>query len=436
VGANDPFRIKTGAMGCWFKTAKRGTAQGLMSKYSGTGRSYYLSVNASNYVEFTWSLSGSDWYIFTGVTDVADDRWHFAVGIMDGMSIRIYVDGVLEALAYLSNYLIFGGPAPFNIGGQGADASTATSVPFFGRIDEAFITSDIPTEDQVRNLYYAKLTHTLAAVPSRVSLSVKRRRRGVAFSASDFPSAPLRLYNFSAGSYADEGSNATPLLASGTLLNVAGADGSAGNGMGFSNPQTSGNLYGTDAGLPTGLAAQSIGFWFKAVAGATQYMMSWGSASGTDVRIWLDTSGGTLNAMRAADNIVGPSVRDNQWHFVVVTEDNTALDGVKRKLYLDGVCVGNSVTVSAIALGGGNNFRLGSYRDGTSGFFGQLDGVFVCGYALTYEQIRALYNKSSQTLASSPKNSGDHIEAMSSNTLLATFDALDSTAQIDLKVAA
>src|SRR4051812_30331270 len=40
TGAADPFRIKTGSWGCWFRSSKRGTQQVLLSKYSG--------VNANN----------------------------------------------------------------------------------------------------------------------------------------------------------------------------------------------------------------------------------------------------------------------------------------------------------------------------------------------------------------------------------------------------
>ena len=62
--------------------------------------------------------------------------------------------------------------------------------------------------------------------------------------------------------------------------------------------------------------------------------------------------------------------------------------------------------------------------------------MFVTGTALTFEQVAALYAKGSQALAASPKNAGDHVEALDATSVLAEFSTLDSTAQIDLKVEA
>ena len=127
---------------------------------------------------------------------------------------------------------------------------------------------------------------------------------------------------------------------------------------------------------------------------------------------------------------------DGQWHFAVAVEDNGALDGVKRKLYVDGRLVGISTVMNALTLAGANRFRINAYADGTSGQSQQIDGVFVCGYALTSEQIATLYAKSLLALLPSPKNVGDHIEAMDAASLLATFDTLDTNAQVDVGVAA
>ena len=50
----------------------------------------------------------------------------------------------------------------------------------------------------------------------------------------------------------------------------------------------------------------------------------------------------------------------------------------------------------------------------------------MTGTALTFEQVAALYAKGSQALAPSPKNAGDHVEAIDATNVLATFDTLDS----------
>ena len=163
--------------------------------------------------------------------------------------------------------------------------------------------------------------------------------------------------------------------------------------------------------------------------------MNWGATLGsTDTRIIVNT--GAIDIRSGADVFTGPFVADGQWHLVVEVVDNAAGDGVRRKAYLDGRLVGGSTVLNAITLGGANRFRVGSDMAGAATFTGQIDGVFVTGTALTFEQQAALYAKGSQALLPSPKNPGDHIESMDATNVLATFDTLDSTAQIDMGVEA
>jgi hypothetical protein len=118
-----------------------------------------------------------------------------------------------------------------------------------------------------------------------------------------------------------------------------------------------------------------------------------------------------------------------------MVEDNASGDGVKRKLYLDGRLVGGSTVMNGIALAGANRFRIGAAPDGTLPFTGQIDGVFVTGYAMTTDEVLRLYAKASQTMPSSPKNSGDHVEGYDSGSVLVVADTLDAQHYIDLTLA-
>jgi hypothetical protein len=432
TGAADSFRIKVGSWGCWLRTAKRSTVQAVMGKW-GVGlatSTWWIGIaNNLSVINFT---DGTTNYSTTGVSDICDDRWHFLVSTFDGSVARLFVDGILEAIASINIVLNQNASAPLNIGGQAGDGATAPSAPHFGRIDEAFVTADVLSEDQIRNLYCAKIPHTLAAVPSRFSTNIRRRRRGAALVAADFPTQPLRLHNFSAGSLGDEGSNNVGLTNNGAAVPVAGADGASGNAFSFNGAQS---LSSTDAGLPAGVATRSYGCWFKTtftVAGGS-VMLSWGTPPNAHSAVY--TNAGTLSCVSGADGMNGAFVSDGQWHFVVVVEDNGAIDGVKRKFYCDGRLVGSSLVLNPLILGAINHFRIGSASDGSGLFTGQIDGAFVCDYALTFNQIAMLYAKSLLALTPSPKNPGDHIEAMDATNLLAIFDTLDTNAQVDLKVA-
>jgi hypothetical protein len=414
TGAADPFRIKVGSMGCWLKTSKRGATQTLMGKWNASGStySYILYVaTGTNTLVFDFGLSGPGVAGPVGSTDVADDRWHFAVATFDGTVARIYTDGVLENQV-ATNGTLFPTNVPFNIGAAAADAATAAQLPFFGRIDEAFITADVLTEDQIRNLYCAKINHALGVRPTRASISVTRRRRGAALVAGDFPVQPLRLHNFSAGSLGDAGSQNVGLTNNGVAVPVAGADGTKDNAFSFAGAQS---LSGSDAGLPAGLSPRSYGCWFKTTSLASTNLLSWGTVSTGDTRLGISFgANGAIGEFNASDNFSGSFVADGQWHHVICVHDNAAADGLKRKLYVDGRLVVSGTGMSPIVLGGANAFRVGANATGGGPFTGQIDAAFVTDQVLTAEQIMALYDKSAQALPQSPKNSGDHVEALRS----------------------
>src|SRR4029077_7295586 len=133
----------------------------------------------------------------SGLTDCTDDRWHFIIGTYDIGVMKIYIDGNLESFATGSpvHLPIFGSPAPLNIGGYNADGSAAATQPFYGRIDEAFVTSDVLSDEQIRNLYCASIPHALGSAPAHGTMNVRRKRRGSPLATTDFPIQPLRLYN-------------------------------------------------------------------------------------------------------------------------------------------------------------------------------------------------------------------------------------------------
>jgi hypothetical protein len=430
-GAADPYRIRTGSWGCWFRSAKRALAgQTLVGKYSATAgqAGWVLQIDQTDKLNALISTTGSDAIAVLSASVVNDDRWHFAVATHDGTALRFYIDGALEASALCG--LLFATSGPFNIGAYGADSGASAGSPHYGRVDEAFVTADVLSDDQVRQLYAAKLGHGLGVVPTGVRLNVHRRRKGAAFVVADFTTQPLRLHNFTGGSAADEGSNGVVLAGANVTGGVAGPDGTP-NAVHFAG---TGNLSATDAGLPAALASRSYGCWFKTTTSAGA-MVTWGTFTTADAR--LIVSSGAIASQSGADGIAGPYVADGQWHFAVATEDNAAGDGVRRKLYLDGRLVGNSTVLNALTLAGANRFRIGVNQDGTSGFFtGQIDGAFVTGYAMDAAEVARLYAKGSQDLGASPKNPGDHVERVDATDVYFVGDTLDSQHTIDLGVTA
>lgn len=445
AGSADPMRVRTGSFGCWIRTGRRGVVQEPFTKLDAVGAqmSWGFQVTAGNVILAQISTNGTptapSYATVTGTTDVADNRWHFILMTVDGSRLRLYVDGVLEGAPAAVNGTLFGSTAPINVGGRFADAATGASNPFFGAVDEAFVSSEILSDEQVRNLYCASIPHALGSVPTMMSVSLRRRRRGGPFAVTDFPAQPVRLYNFTGGVLTDQGSNNVPLAASagGSIVDVVGAAGLSSGAKAFSGAHA--GLMSTDAGLPSGLASRSFGLWFKTNGGTVVGMLSWGSGASSAAGVWLGlaTTGGVAlfdQSGAVGSDITGPNVVDGVWHHAVVVEDNAPTDGAKRKMYLDGKLVGVSTTLASVVLGGANRFRIGANADGTSPFVGMLDAPFVFAGALTAEQVRALYAVGSQQMAASPKNEGDFVKTMETARLLATFDAVETVDTVNLAV--
>lgn len=435
AGVADSLRIRTGSWGIWFGGAKRGIQQYLMSKFTATLFSYGIAINGSGQVYAVVSIDGTANTLVLGTSDVVDQRRHFFTATFDGTNVITYLDGKFEATVRLSG-AIASVAAPFNIGSRSADASVASTDPYYGMVDEAFVTPDVLSEDQVRNLYAASISHGLGSVPSVVSFAVRRKRRGAPLGVADFPAQPVRLHNFVAGAVTDQGSNNVPTAVQGGLVvpTVAGPDGGKDSALSF--PGLGGYyLLSTDAGLPAGLSARSYGIWFKTAVKANQGLIGWGTIGSADAKLVTDGNGNSL-FYSGADAVTGPFVADGLWHFGVVVEDNAASDGVKRKLYLDARVVANSTVMNSLTLAGAGRFRMAAVPDGTLPFNGQLSRAFVYSGALTLEQIRKLYDLGSQVLAPSPKDATDHLEAVEATRLLAIFDSIESCDSIDLAVIA
>lgn len=444
TGSADPFRIKGGTFGLWFKTAKRGTGQVLIGKWDDTiagRRGWNIAVDSSvNSARFSTSNDGGIATAFgvSGWTDICDDRWHFVVAVFDVGVMKIYIDGVMENFATGSplNLPLFGTPAPFNIGSNNADAAVAAQLPSYGRHANAFVTDEVLSDDQIRNLMCASIPHALGEVPAQVTLKVRRKKRGAPLATTDFPSQPVRLYNFQNGSLADQGSANIPIsnLSPSLIIPTSGPDGKRNQAFHLAGAHI--GLGANDSGLPSGLSPRSFGVWVKSEATNIPGLIGWGNGGSSGAGAMMGMTTGTVYVQSGGVVNSGIIVNDGQWHFCVSVEDNTAPDGLKIKLYVDGELVAAGTTMGSIVLGGANRFRMGAYPDSTVPLVGQLARGFVFPGVLTIEQVRKLYNVGGQELPPSPKDAADHIETIEAARMLVMFDGLESHNSIDLAVLA
>ena len=439
-GGGDPLRIRTGSWGCWFKTAKRGTVQSLIGRYGAAGqRAFQMEIASSNNIFSSVYLDGTTSVGPTTatITDVCDDRWHLAVAVYNGSVLRLYIDGVLEATGPVTaaGGGLFQGASELCIGARGLDnTGTSLDIPNYGRIDEAFVTGEVLTADQIRHLYGCKFAHG-GASPRRSSLRVTRRRLGAALANGDFPATPLRVYNFAAGALTDlNGGAAVAAVGGGAIVAAAGPDGQKDSAVMFSGAHT--GLGSSDTGLPATTASRSYGAWFNTAQQgvAAQTILCWGTVSSAHAVVWIDING-MINCNSGADSIVGPFVADGRPHHVLAVEENAPADGVKRKLYLDGVLVGTSTTLTSLTLVGANGLRIGADAGaGGNPFRGTISRAVVYAGALTWEQVQAVYMKASALLQASPKDAAHKVERLGGSNVVFIGDDFDPQHLIDLEV--
>ncbi len=95
---NAAINLAQFSVGAYFKTTITGTVKSILLKdVDGTNNNYKLSISASNKAQISFVNTAFTTVSAIGATTVTDGNWHYAVGTFDGVNLKIYVDGVLEA---------------------------------------------------------------------------------------------------------------------------------------------------------------------------------------------------------------------------------------------------------------------------------------------------------------------------------------------------
>ncbi|OGY28241.1 MAG: hypothetical protein A2802_02725 [Candidatus Woykebacteria bacterium RIFCSPHIGHO2_01_FULL_43_29] len=142
------------SFGAWVNLSSSLTYGGIISKWHDNGqnnRGYMIYYNSSCPC-FSYNLS-SDGITGDGgtssITKPVANTWYLVVGVYDGATSKLYVNGVLEGSASFTAG-IFNNAADFKLGCYSACSS---GVNFRGIIDEPFVTTTALTAAQTRQMY-------------------------------------------------------------------------------------------------------------------------------------------------------------------------------------------------------------------------------------------------------------------------------------------
>jgi hypothetical protein len=121
----------------------RGTLQSVVSKYrhnSGTDSddSYFLGIEPGGVARFQISL-GNSFRLVSGQTSLIDGAWHHIMGVYNGQSLKLFVDGQLEAInsSPVSGSIQVANNTPLLIGASGT--SGVASEALWGHLDDVRI---------------------------------------------------------------------------------------------------------------------------------------------------------------------------------------------------------------------------------------------------------------------------------------------------------
>ena len=360
-----------------------------LSQNAGSSRSgWIIYQNAASGWQFR--VGGLNGYAATnsGGT-VQANAWHHLVGVYDGASVRLYVNGQLAAGPQPASGFSPNASVPLRLG-----ATTIPNRAFDGWVDEVAFYTNALGADTIAGHYSAAVTDP--AGYSALVLSAQP----VGYWQLDEP-----VYNVpvpgtfpvavNLGSLAPA-ANAT--YAPGAVPGVAGAP-SAGFGLDNLACAFAGagfiDVLGSEVNFTGPLTLTA---WIKAspAAGVTQAILSRGGAS---YRLTFDGTGHARFASGSVSlaEVVSPaSLDDGQWHFLAGVYDATH----SQALFVDGTRVAVSTKTTVSAAPSSSDLWIGGNPDiGVFQYFnGAIDEVAVFTNALTAAQIGQLFRSSTNTL--------------------------------------
>ncbi len=374
AGAGAPLDIDSNpiTMEAWIKPNSLTGEQHIISRGQRGVAGYGLAINYSGGLVNVGLHGGGN---FNGTTTLVVGQWYHIVGIINGASSAIYINGKLDATGTVN---VVATNLDFHLGSA-----------WNGSIQSYFFNGSL---DQVRIFNYAR-------TPAQIAYDYNR-------------GGPIAHYKFDEcqGITANDssGNNNTGTITIGasgsqTAVGTCTTSGTAWYNGVTGKYNSSLNFDGTDDTVLVPYSSSlnptnsiSITAWVKPNV-VTAYkevlrqeetnrkLLSFQpeGATGTALAFGL-TIGGSYTELDAP--ITASEWTNGNWHFITAT-----FNGSVKKVYDNGKEIG-SENISGALGAGAQPIYIGSSSGGSEFFNGQIDDVKIFNYALTGSQIKGLYN--------------------------------------------
>jgi hypothetical protein len=380
----------------WIRYTGSGTAARIIAQDDNSTNTRTIALDGSNHAIFQCRDASNNSMAATGTTTLNDSNWHYIVGVRNGTTGSIYVDGVLQASTTNASVGSCDVSVSTKIGGR--VVSSTPGLIFTGQIDDAKIYNYARSAAQITEDMRGSVLGTNGVVSSVGGTGSTTK-----------PASALGYWKF------DEGQ--------GTTANNAGSGGSTFNGtltnMAAPATSTSGwnnsgkvnkalTFDGTDDfvsipdndALDFGSTDFTISTWAKVTAAnfsASQSILVKGTSSASYAYALFYDNNGTSTTSTISFRINNNAVLFSssagagvvgQWQHIVISRVGSTFT-----LYVDGKAVGTTTSATAITA----NSNVLSIAGTATGLAASghivIDELKVFPFGFTPDQVKADYNQ-------------------------------------------
>ena len=391
----------------WMRDIGGSTAsKAIVEKWTtgGTPYPYVFRTATGNKVIFLRFDTTNNPFI-TSSKVVMDSAWHHIVGVKNGSTMYLYVDGVLDGTTTDSTNTTTTNTSAVQIGRRGGGSNF-----WSGNLDELKIYNSALTASQVKLEYNRAQSLVLGSMSDTSGLTGGNVASNSAAAEYCIPgdastcSAPVARWDFEEGSGTsvnDTSDNANTGTWAGTAPYwIQGKYGKGGNFNGTNNDVELAN----SSTISPGSGDFTVEVWFKTSLSGTSQYIYWDStdaANAPSIQFAVNGADNKLYCLyrdSESDTVtvsgVGSTVTDGAWHHSACIRNGTT-----ARVYLDGAQIGTNTNASlgTIDVSTGRIPRIGAGAVGAdvldTPFNGRIDSVRLFNYTRSQSQITWDYNQ-------------------------------------------
>ena len=419
----------------------------IVSNYTSTNSGFFLELNTSGQIRFTYKNSGTAIFDFTQTTALSTAQWYHIVAVynpsLGTQNAVVYLNGSqMSVTANATTSISI--TNPLVIGSIDGGAQSLGRY-FFGDIDEVGIWKNALSSNEVSQIYNSQLATYGGSFVSRVMDALTSQSWT---SLAWTPTLPFykALPDYASGAIQNETSTSYSSLATNTLMsNIAGlwhldetsgtsiSDSSGNSNTGtvtnvtlgasgklnssaYFNGTTSKAVIANSASLNPSTSLTISAWVYPTVSSqSTGIMYKWGTGSSNQFAFRLNSGAARITVAQSNQSVVavngGTTLPINQWSHVMAIANSTA---GTLTLYVNGVTDGSTTYNGTLYTGGATPVPLsiGCQIDDAGSvcynfLAGNLDEVALWSRALGTTEVQQLYQRGASRIKFQARSCSD-----------------------------